>query len=128
MADEKDAKLELWYLASPYTKFPFGIQYAADQVAKIAAKLIADGENVYSPIVHSHFIAHCSGIDPLDHDFWMRVDKAFMQKCDGLIVVMMASWTKSKGMRVEIEAFRKAGKPIRYFDPEVDKFVSEVLN
>lgn len=127
MADAP-VKPELWYLATPYTKFPYGIEYAAQHAAKIAAKLIADGENVFSPIVHSHLIAHCSGLDPLNHDFWMHVDKAFMEKCDGLIVCMMASWSKSKGIRVEIDAFKKMGKRIRYYDPETDKFVSEVLN
>lgn len=125
---KEGAKTELWYLATPYTKFPYGLDYAAHDAAKIAAKLIADGENVFSPIVHSHLICHCAKLDPVNHDFWMRVDQAFMEKCDGLIVCMMTSWSRSKGMRKEIDYFKKAGKRIRYFDPETDKFVSEVLN
>lgn len=119
---------DLWYLASPYSKFYFGIESAAQMICKIAGKLIRSGESVFSPIAHSHIIAHVSGIDPLDHDFWMECDKAYMHHCTGLIVVMMPGWTKSKGMRMEIDAFKKAGKPIRWYDPETDLFVSEVLN
>lgn len=119
---------DLWYMATPYSKFFFGLEAAAQQAARIAGVLIRQGENVFSPIVHSHVIAHMNGFDPLDHDMWMEIDKAFMERCTGLIVVMMMGWTRSKGVTMEIEAFRKAGKPIRYFDPETGLFTSEVLS
>lgn len=128
MPTSEDLKPDLWYLATPYTNFIYGVEVAARQAADIAGKLISEGENIFSPIVHSHMIAHIAGIDPLDHDFWMHVDKAFISKCDGLIVAMMPGWTKSKGVRIEIDAFKKAGKPIRWWDPETGLFVSEVLN
>ena len=119
---------ELWYMATPYSKFYFGIEAAAQMAAKIAGKLLGRGESIFSPIVHSHYIAMICGLDPMDHEFWMETDKAFMERCTGLIVVMMPGWTKSKGVRMEIDAFKRAGKPIRYFNPETDCFVSEVLN
>lgn len=113
---------ELWYLATPYSKFEWGIEAAAQKAARIAGKLLKSGENIYSPIVHSHYIAMICGMDPLDHDYWLEADKAFMQRCDGLIVALMPGWTKSKGIRMEIDAFQKAKKPIRYYDPETDTF------
>jgi Domain of unknown function (DUF1937) len=126
MSIEPDEKL--WYLATPYSKFEWGIEAAAAKAARVTGALMREGWNVYSPIVHSHYIAMLCGLDPLDHDFWMETDKAFMQRCDGLIVAMMQGWTKSKGVRMEIDAFKKAGKPMRYWDPEVNVFVNELLN
>ncbi len=119
---------DLWYLATPDTNFPYGINSAAQTAGLMAANLIQKGENIFCPIVHSHFLCVVSGLDPLDHEFWMDVDKAYMEKCTGLIVGMLPTWTKSKGMAMEIAAFKKMGKPIRYFDPETGLFTSEVLN
>lgn len=119
---------KLWYLATPYSLFPYGLDEAAKTAAMMVANLTQKGENVFSPIVHSHYIAVVAGINPLDHAYWMEVDKPFMEKCDGLIVGMIPTWTKSRGVAMEVAAFERMKKPILYFDPEVDQFVSDVLN
>lgn len=119
---------DLWYMATPYSKFYFGLEAAAQQAARIAGTLIKQGENIFCPIVHSHVIAMHNGMDPLDHEMWMEIDKAFMERCTGLIVVMMQGWTRSKGVTMEIAAFKKMGKRIRYYNPETGVFTSEVLN
>lgn len=116
----------LWYLATPYTHFEGGIDDAFVNASRIAAKLVCQGVNVYAPIVHSHPIAVHGAMDALDHALWMGVDAAFMERCDGMIVGCMAGWESSKGVRFEIDWFRKAGKPIRYYDPETDTLASEM--
>ena len=44
----------LAYLATPYSKYPAGLQQAFVDAAKLAALLLRSGMNVYSPIAHTH--------------------------------------------------------------------------
>lgn len=110
--------MKLFYLASPYTLYEAGQDAAAEAVAKIAARLTKEGRRVYSPIVHTHFIATLGGIDPLDHDFWMGVDEAMMERCDGLIVARLPGWKESKGVGMEIKWFMENKHVLpEYVDP-----------
>lgn len=106
----------LWYLATPYSKYKDGIQAAFEEACRAAAYLMKMGDHVYSPIAHSHPIAMIGGLDPLDHDMWMALDEKAMRGCDGLIVLKMDGWDQSKGVGIEIDAFAKAGKPIRMIE------------
>lgn len=123
MTDKK-----LWYLATPYTNFDYGLDLAFVEACKTAADLIKLGYSVFSPIVHSHTIAYHGKMDPTDHAMWMAIDAPFMERCDGLIVATIKGWSQSKGVRFEIDWFQKAGKPVRYFDPETSTLSSELLN
>lgn len=107
----------IWYLATPYTKYPAGIWPAYKEAARIAGALCGAGINVYSPIAHSHPLAIYGGVDPLDHDLWKRVDAPFVDICGGLIVAMMTGWETSAGITHEIAEFTAAGKPVRHLDP-----------
>lgn len=104
-----------WYLASPYSNQP-STAMAFTTAAVAAAWLIGHGVRVYSPITHSHPIAHYGQIDPLDLDLWLRVDKPFMQHAEGMIVLQLRDWGKSEGIRREVAAFAEMGKPIHYMD------------
>lgn len=108
----------LWYVASPYTLYPAGIEHAFEKVAALTGRLILHRVAAFSPIVHSHIVAASANIDPLDHSIWMRMDEPLMNAASGLIVATMPGWATSYGVGVEIETFRKAGKPIVYLDPE----------
>lgn len=105
------------YLATPYTNYPDGHQAAFDIACLIAADLMASGVNVLSPIAHSHPIA-MQGIDNVDHEFWMNVDRPFMDAARGLIVAKIPGWQVSRGVTEEIAHFVKSGKPIVYLDWE----------
>lgn len=104
----------IWYMASPYSKWPKGIEDAFIEAAKSAAELMKRGLHVYSPITHSHPIAVHGKMDALSHDIWMSLDLAMIDACDGMLVVMMPGWNESKGIRMEIEHAEKTGKPISY--------------
>lgn len=112
----------LCYLATPYSKYPLGIEQAFEDAAALAAALVRAGIKVYSPIAHTHPIAVHGGIDPLDHAVWMPFDEAMMAKADLLIVAQMTGWEESKGIAIEIEVFERARKPIFLFDPELCAF------
>lgn len=107
----------LVYLASPYTKFPGGLERATRSVATIAGRLMQRGISVFSPIVHTHYIAEYTGLDPIDHDFWMDADRIFMDKCDSLVVAQMSGWEESRGVRAEIDYFRLVRKPMFMLNP-----------
>lgn len=108
-----------WYLATPYSKYPAGIEAAFVLAAENTAHLIRAGVPVYSPIAHTHPIAVHGGIDPLDHSIWLPADAPLMAAASGLIVLTAETWEVSYGISVEIAAFKAAGKPILYMAPGI---------
>jgi hypothetical protein len=102
----------VWYLGTPYSKYPQGIHAAFQEACKAAAWLVERGVRVYCPIAHTHPIALMGGIDPLSHDIWLPVDQPFMELACGLIVCKMESWEESCGLRCEQQEFMRQGKPI----------------
>jgi hypothetical protein len=108
-----------WYLASPYSKHPLGIEEAFREACRATADLIRAGVRVYSPIAHTHPVAVHGGIDPYAHDIWLPADEPFMNAASGLIVLRAESWEISYGIGEEIKAFKAAGKQIVFMDPGI---------
>lgn len=113
-----DKPVGLCYLATPYSKYPKGIDDAFIDASQLAARLLLNGICVYSPIAHTHPIATYGGIDPLAHDIWLPFDEEMMAKCDALVVAHMDSWEISRGIEHEIGVFSCALKPIWDLEPE----------
>lgn len=111
--------MSFWYLATPYSKFPSGIEAAFIVACQQTALLIRAGIPVYSPIAHTHPVAVNGDIDPLDHSIWLPADAPLMSAALGLIVCKMESWESSYGIGVEIAEFKKAGKPIVYMEQNI---------
>lgn len=109
--------MSFWYLATPYSDYPLGRGIAASNAALQAAVLLKAGVVAFSPIVHGRALAFWGNIDDLDHDFWMRADRPFMNAAMGLIVCKLDGWEASKGIAHEIEVFEKAGKPVVMMTP-----------
>lgn len=107
-----------WYVATPYSKYPTGIEAAFVDACRFMADLVRHGIPAYSPIAHTHPIAIHGGLDPLDHSMWLPADEPMMRVAHGLIVCTMASWEASYGVSVEINTFKEAGKPIHFISPE----------
>lgn len=107
-----------WYIATPYTKYPGGIEEAFKEACRFTAGLIQYGIPAYSPIAHTHPIAVHGGLDPLDHSIWLPADEPMMKAAHGLIVATMPTWEESYGVSVEINIFAKDKKPIHYISPK----------
>jgi hypothetical protein len=107
----------LQYLATPYSKYPAGIQVAFENACQIAARLLTRGIKVYSPIAHTHPIAIHGGLNPYDHSIWLPFDQAIMECCSGLIIAHMEGWETSYGISEEIDFFWKEGKDIYDLEP-----------
>jgi hypothetical protein len=112
------AKYKLVYLATPYSKYPGGIEKAFKDATKLAARLVTAGVRVYPPITLTHPLAIIGGIDPMSHEIWLPFDQAMMDASEAIIVARMESWQISKGIAHEIEYFGGAGKPVFYLNPE----------
>jgi hypothetical protein len=111
--------MSYFYLATPYSRYPLGIEEAFRMACRQAALLIEAKIFVYCPISHTHPIAIHGDIDPLSHEIWMMVDEPLMASASGLIVCMMEGWRESFGAQKEIEYFTKAGKSIIYMEPGI---------
>ena len=109
--------LGLIYLASPYSKYKYGIDRAFRDVATISGKMLLAGAKVYSPIVHTHPIAIETNINPYDLSIWLPFDEAMMTVANTLVIATMLGWEESNGIQHEIDFFRKREKPIYMMDP-----------
>lgn len=80
----------------------------------MAAKIMASGYNVFSPITHSHHIAVIGKLPALDHEFWLKMDKWYVERCDEVWVYIQDGWVNSAGVNRELSWARMWNKPIRY--------------
>ena len=101
-----------WYLATPYSKYPAGIDAAFDAACKAAGTFISAGIPVLSPIAHNHPIAVKADLDPHTHAIWLPADAPIMAAAHGCVVVRMPGWEESYGIQQETKAFRAAGKRV----------------
>jgi Domain of unknown function (DUF1937) len=109
--------MSFWYLASPYSKYPFGIEAAFDAVVQARGLLIRANIPCFSPIIHSHPVAKACGLDPYNHSIWLSSEAPMLHAAKGLIVLKLVSWETSCGIHKEVEAFQAAGKTIIYMNP-----------
>lgn len=106
---------KFFYVASPYRKYPHGIEAAAKDVAQVCAQLVDRGVEVYSPIVLSHEYARYTSIPP-DDARWLVIGRPIMAAAHGIIVVKLVSWDISTGIAGEVDWFRERGRPIYHLD------------
>jgi hypothetical protein len=107
----------LAYLATPYAKYPDGLDAAFKEACILAGRLLREeGIFCYSPIAHSHPIALYCGFDPRDYSIWLPFNEKMLAVCNVLIVAHMPTWELSKGIAYEVEYYQAAKKPI--FDLE----------
>jgi hypothetical protein len=105
---------KLFYLASPYTHKEQSVKDERFQIVQdVTVKLLLDA-NIYafSPIAYNHpMVIHDL---PTDWSFWEEYDKAFVDHCDGLIVLTIDGWKESIGVQAEIEYAKELNLPVLY--------------
>ena len=113
------APATFWYLGTPYSKYPAGLDAAYKLACRQRGLLLQAGVPCFSPIAHSHGVATECDLDPRDLSVWLPSEAPIMAAACGLIVCMAASWRESVGLRHEIDAFEACGKPVVYMAPGV---------
>jgi hypothetical protein len=111
--------MSYWYIGSPYAKYPGGPDAAFDEICRVMGEFAKAGVPAFSPIAHCHPIAKAAGLDPLDYRIWLPFMEPIMTGAKGLVVVKMATWEDSYGLKQEIISFDSARKQIRYLDPDM---------
>lgn len=103
------------YLASPYSHANVAVREQRFRAAcAAAAALIRAGHAVFCPIAHSHpLVEH--GL-PTEWALWERSARAFLERRDEMVVLMLEGWEESVGVRAEIMVADELGKPVRYLN------------
>jgi len=115
-ATESSAPRRLVYLACPYSHPDPAVRLERFNAAnRAAARLMASGVYVFSPISHTHPIA-LAGDLPLGWDFWQGYDRAVLACCERLLVLMLDGWESSVGIRAEIALAQEMGIPVVHFE------------
>lgn len=96
-------KKTLAYLACPYFHQDRAIRVARFEAAnRVAARLMSQGEHIFSPISHTHPIAEAGDL-PLGWDFWADYDEAIISCCYRIYVLMLDGWKESRGVGAELD-------------------------
>lgn len=123
-------KAELVYLACPYTHKEHYMMVARHLlVNKVAARLMAAGHYVFSPISHTHPIAEAAdGNLPRGWDFWEGYDRRILSCCNRIAVLRLPGWETSTGVQAEIKIGQEMGIPIDYLDYDLTPTIDDVVS
>ena len=118
----------LFYLATPYAKYPKGKFSAIYDAAFHQSKLIKAGLNIFAPIPHWHTASLYIKEKEID---WLELDKVFLDRCDGLIICSaMEGWQESEGIKVELDWWGKNKIETIYYyegnDPSLEGLISKI--
>lgn len=104
------------YLASPYSHSDPVVREERFLITcQATAEMLRAGVVVFSPIVHSHPLV-AFGL-PTEWSSWERIDYAYLERCDEVVVLMLDGWDRSVGVLAEIAVARELGKPVRFLAP-----------
>lgn len=106
------------YLAVPYSHDdPSVVEDRFNAVNQFAAKLIAEGHHIISPISMCHPIA-MQGNLPGDWEYWQKYAEKSLSVCRAMYVLRLDGWRESTGVQAEIKIATKMGLPIVHFSPQ----------
>ena len=102
------------YLATPYSDPDPAVRLKRfHHVNAVAARLMARGCMVFSPISHTHPIAEAGDL-PRGWEFWSEYDRTFIEWADVVLVLMVDGYRESKGVQSEIRLASELGKAVFY--------------
>ena len=104
------------YLAVPYSHPDPAVRQARfETVNEVAARMMAEGHYVFSPISHTHPIAMAGDL-PKGWEFWSEYDRQMLMRCSRLVVLMLDGWRESVGVQAEIRIASGWNMPIEYVE------------
>lgn len=105
------------YLAAPYSDpNPAVRELRYAMTNEFAARLMAHGFAVFSPISQSHEIArYLAPALLMDHEHWMRMDLPLLERAGLLVVLKLPGWERSRGVDAEIRHAREHAIPTAFF-------------
>jgi len=110
---------KLIYVASPYSSPDRSVEEIRNiHVAAAMGYLMNKFPNLsfFSPICHTHPIASLCKL-PGHWEYWKQYDEAMLSRCDGIWVLCLDGWDKSKGVTAEIAFAKELELPLKYIYP-----------
>lgn len=107
------------YIASPYSHAEKHVREQRYlQVTDYAAKQVAAGNIVFSPITFGHVLSEHVDM-PTNFEFWSDFCLTFLSKCSEMHVLKMDGWEISNGIDQEEQFCSVNNIPIKYIDYEI---------
>ena len=99
------------YLAQPYTAEgrPDVVEARWRIAMQVCAAMALRAEDVYSPIAHWHQIAVEHNL-PSSAEFWWQHNLHVLDLCDGICILKLMGWERSKGLWIEVQHALNTGK------------------
>lgn len=111
------------YLSSPYSSANRHTRHRRFRiVCRVAGRLIAQGQLVYSPIAHTHPIALLQQL-PTEFSYWEAFDRAMITACSRFLVLTIQGWEESVGVCAEMRIARELGREIEFVEPIQDDYL-----
>lgn len=111
-----------YYLCTPYSKYPKGLEAAEEAASKWGAFLLCSGIPTFGPIIHGDRIKNSiikfGKKERIDSKIWLELDRGFIEKSAGLIIVKEETWDDSVGIQQEIKWAHSKRKPIYFINIE----------
>lgn len=118
---------ELIYLACPYRHENLLIQKKRCAAAcYIAKELFAQGYQVFSPLTHNDLFARLHPEIPKEQ--WMQFDLTILAFCNKLMVLKLAGWEQSDGVKREIAFAKERGLAIEEIEAPLEEKISHLMN
>lgn len=104
------------YLASPYSHDNASVRVGRFKaVCRHAARLMSEGQVVFSPIAHTHPLSVYGNL-PTDWKFWEKYDTEIIRLCEKVVVLKLKGWEKSVGVQAEIRIAERLEIPVEYIN------------
>jgi len=106
---------KLWYVASPYSHPDESVRIARYRAA-VHATMVLFQKNIatFGPIAFSANSSFLKYNIKTDFAAWEALDKLFISKSDGIIVLTIDGWDRSVGVTAEIAFAKSLGLPVLY--------------
>lgn len=102
------------YLAVPFSHPSSAVmKQRFKYVTRVAAKLLAQGHNVFSPITQCYLMAQEEDL-PNTWEFWSEIDLFYLDLADYLYILPLPGWEESTGVEAEVARARQLNIPIRF--------------
>lgn len=112
----KEARKPIYYLGAPYTDPDPKIRaFRTKAVTQFCYDQLNEGRLVYSPLTHNVPIDRLGILG--DYLSWIDFDHGMLARLDGLIVLKLPGWERSKGLKAEMDMAEKLGLPIEEVIP-----------
>jgi hypothetical protein len=111
-----EKKGDVVYVAVPYSHPDAAVVEERMRLfALTSSRIMAQGQFVFSPVLNHSILKHAKL--PGDWQYWQHYCRAFLRRCDKLVVLRIPGWDQSTGVAEEIRFATENSMLIEYLDP-----------